>query len=343
MFDFGAYIDLPLIWALIIGFAIFVYVILDGFDLGVGILFPFAPSDSCRDTMITSIAPFWDGNETWLILGGGGLFAAFPLVYSVAMPAFYMPVILMLLALIFRGVSFEFRFKATGKMRNFWSYAFHFGSLIAALAQGFILGGFLEGVSVANNKFSGVPFGWLTPFSVFCGIALVFSYALLGSTWVIMKTHGKTHDWAQKVSTYVGMYVFLFAGIISLFAPFLNGYIFARWFTWENIVVIGWLPVLVISGFVYLYKVLHTYNESNDYKPFLVTIGLFTLLCLGFAFSIWPYILPYNITIWQGAAASRSQSLLLVGALLVVPIMLVYVAYSYYIFRGKTDIEGYRH
>lgn len=341
MFDLGLYLDLPLIWAMIIGFAIFVYVILDGFDLGIGILFPFAPSDDCRNRMISSIAPFWDGNETWLVLGGGGLLAAFPMVYSIAMPAFYLPIISMLLALIFRGVSFEFRFKASGKMKKFWDYCFHFGSLIAAFSQGLILGGFLEGVHVTNNKFSGVTFDWLSWFSVCCGIAIVFSYALLGSTWVIMKTCGKTNEWARRVTSYVGMYVFFFAGMISLFAPLLNNYIFDRWFNWNYVFFIAWLPILVVVGFIYLYKTLFSLTEKNEYMPFCITIGLFTLLCLGFVFSIWPYILPYSVTIWEGAASSRSQSLLLVGALIVIPIMLIYIGYSYYVFRGKTDIHGY--
>lgn len=342
MFDFGTAIDLPLIWALLIGFAIFVYVILDGFDLGVGILFPFAPTDNCRNRMIMSIAPFWDGNETWLILGGGGLFAAFPLVYSIVMPAFYTPIIIMLLALIFRGVSFEFRFKATGKMKKFWDYSFHFGSLIAGFAQGLILGGFLEGVSIVNNKFAGLPYGWLTPFSIFCGFALVFSYALLGATWLIYKTCSETHDWARKVAVYVCIYVFFFSGIISLFAPLLNDYIFNRWFDKINLLFIGWLPILVISGFAYLYRVLHRdITPDNDYKPFLISISLFSLLSIGLAYSIWPYIIPYQMTIWQGAAVSRSQSLLLVGALLVVPVILAYTAYSYYVFRGKTDMYEY--
>lgn len=341
MFDFGMYIDLPFVWAGIIGFAIFVYIVLDGFDLGTGILFPFAPSEECRNKMIMSIAPFWDGNETWLILGGGGLFAAFPYAYSIVMPGFYIPIIIMLLALVFRGVSFEFRFKASGRMKNFWDYCFHFGSLTAAFCQGIILGGFIEGVSMNNGKFSGIPFDWLSGFSLFCGIAITFSYALIGSTWLIMKTSGRTHDWAKKVSTYVGIYVFLFTGAISLFSPLINNYIYTRWFTAENFMLIGWLPILIILGFIYLYKTLHNLTDKNDYVPFVITIGIFTLCCLGLAFSIWPYIVPYEITIWQGAASSKSLSLLLVGAIPVIPIILIYTAYTYYIFRGKTDPGSY--
>jgi cytochrome d ubiquinol oxidase subunit II len=341
MFDFGPYIDLPFIWAGIIGFAIFVYIILDGFDLGTGILFPFAPSDECRNKMIMSIAPFWDGNETWLVLGGGGLFAAFPYAYSIVMPGFYMPIIIMLLALIFRGVSFEFMFKTSGHMKKFWGYAFHFGSLAATFCQGMILGGFIEGISMVNGKSSGVPYDWFSAFSLFCGIAITFSYALIGSTWLIMKTADITHDWAKKVTFYISIYVFLFTGAISLFSPLLNEYIYNRWFTSTNLLLIGWLPLLVIFGFIYLYRTLYNLTEKNDHYPFFITIGIFTLCCIGLAFSIWPYIVPYQITIWQGAASSRSLSLLLVGAVLVVPMILFYTAYTYYVFRGKTEVGTY--
>lgn len=341
MFDFGTYLDLPMIWGGIIGLAIFIYVVLDGFDLGTGILFPFAPSEDCRNKMIMSIAPFWDGNETWLILGGGGLFAAFPLVYSIVMPAFYMPVIVMLLSLVFRGVSFEFRFKATGRMKKLWDYCFHFGSLVAAFSQGIILGGFIEGIKIIDKKFAGIPFDWLSPFSIFCGISLTFSYALLGSTWIIMKTHGKTHDWAKSVSIYVSIYVLLFTGAVSLFSPLLNDFIFERWFNKDNLLFIGWLPILVITCFVYLHKTLNNLTEKTDHYPFLITITIFTLLSCGLAFSVWPYIIPYDITIWDGAASTRSLSLLLVGAVIVVPIVLAYTAYSYYVFRGKTDLTSY--
>ena len=341
MFDFGAYVDLSLIWASIIGFAIFVYVVLDGFDLGTGILFPFAASDDCRNKMIMSIAPFWDGNETWLVLGGGGLFAAFPLVYSIVMPAFYIPLIFMLLALVFRGVAFEFRFKASGNMRVFWDYCFHFGSLIAAFAQGLILGGVITGLNIKNGKFAGTGFEWLNTFSLFCGLAVVFSYALLGSTWVIMKTHGSTQEWARKVASYISIYVLFFTGCVSLFSPLINNYIYDRWFDAHNIFIIGWLPVLVITCFFYLYKNLFNLTPKNDHLPFLLTIAIFTLCCLGLLFSIWPYFVPYELTIWQSGASSRSQSLLLVGAAIVVPVILGYTAYSYYVFRGKTDLKHY--
>ena len=192
MFSFESFLDLPLVWYSLIGTAILMYILLDGFDLGVGILFPFAPSDQCRDRMMNSIAPFWDGNETWLVLGGGGLFAAFPLAYAILMPAFYIPIILMLLGLIFRGVAFEFRFKATGKSRRIWDYSFHFGSLVATFMQGMVLGTFVHGIAVDGRNFGGGAFDWLNAFSVMTGAALVTGYALLGATWTIMKTEADT-------------------------------------------------------------------------------------------------------------------------------------------------------
>ena len=216
MFSFESFLDLPLIWYALIGTVIFLYVLLDGFDLGVGILFPFAPTDACRDRMMNSIAPFWDGNETWLVLGGGGLFAAFPLAYAILMPAFYIPIILMLLGLIFRGVAFEFRFKATGQSRRIWDYSFHIGSLVATFMQGMVLGTFVHGIAVEGRNFAGGPFDWLSAFSVMTGVALVTGYALLGATWTIMKTEGDTQRWARKCARYMMLCVVLFMGLVSL-------------------------------------------------------------------------------------------------------------------------------
>ena len=221
MFSFEGFVDLPLIWFGLIGVALFLYVLLDGFDLGVGILFPFAPTDQCRDRLMNSIAPFWDGNETWLVLSGGGLFAAFPLAYAILMPALYLPVIFMLLGLIFRGVAFEFRFKAV-KSRRLWDYAFHFGSLLAAFMQGMIIGAFVQGVKVEGRSFAGGAFDWLNAYSVMTGLALVFGYALLGSTWLVMKTDGITQGWARKCAAYVLGYVGLFLTIVSISMPMMN-------------------------------------------------------------------------------------------------------------------------
>lgn len=336
MFSFAGFVDLPFIWYGLIITAIFLYVILDGFDLGVGILFPFAPSDTCRDRMMNSIAPFWDGNETWLILGGGGLFAAFPLAYAIIMPALYIPVILMLLGLVFRGVAFEFRFKATGKSRRIWDYAFHFGSLAAAFTQGMILGGFVQGIEVSSRNFAGGALDWLSAFSVMTGLALVFGYALLGSTWLIMKTEDITQDWARKCAAYVLAFVAIFMGLVSLSMPFMNEEIKNLWFSVPNFFVLLPMPLLSIAGILLLWHDLHARKE---YRPFLISLGIFLMNYIGLGVSLWPWLVPYKITIWQAAAAPESQSLLLVGTAVMLPVVLAYTGYCYYIFRGKTSHE----
>lgn len=333
MLDFSIIIDLPLIWGGLIATAIFLYVFLDGFDLGVGILFPFAPSDKCRSRMANSIAPFWDGNETWLVLGGGGLFAAFPLAYAVLMPAFYIPVILMLLGLIFRGVAFEFRFKADESHRVVWDYAFHFGSLTAALMQGMMLGAFVQGIEVQGRNFSGGPFDWVSGFSVMTGVALIFGYALLGATWLIMKTEDTTQHWARRVASYVLGFVGIFMALVSMSVPFLNADIRELWFSLPNFWLLLSIPVATLVLFVYAWRAI--YNE-HDYVPFLCSMGVFLMGYLGLGISLWPWIVPYAFTFEQAAAASTSQSLLLIGAGLMLPVVLGYTAYCYYIFRGKT-------
>jgi cytochrome d ubiquinol oxidase subunit II len=317
--------------------AIFLYVILDGFDLGVGILFPFAPSDKCRDRMMNSIAPFWDGNETWLVLGGGGLFAAFPLAYAVIMPALYFPVILMLLGLIFRGVAFEFRFKATGKSKRLWDYAFHFGSLTATFTQGMILGEFVQGVKVAGRGFAGNAFDWLSAFSVMTGLALVCGYTLLGATWLVMKTEDITQDWARKCAGYVLGYVGLFMGLVSLSMPFINDDVKTLWFSLPNFFLLLPMPLLSIGVFILLWRDLHTQREN---RPFFLSLGLFLLNYIGLGISLWPWLVPYEITIWHAAAAPESQSLLLIGTVIMLPLILCYVGYCYYVFRGKTTHEA---
>ena len=337
MFSFGNFLDLPLIWYGLIATAIFLYVLLDGFDLGVGILFPFAPSDQCRDRMMNSVAPFWDGNETWLVLGGGGLFAAFPLAYSVIMPALYIPVILMLLGLIFRGVAFEFRFKAE-KTKRIWDYAFHFGSLAATLMQGMVLGAFVQGIAVEGRSFSGGPFDWLNAYSVMVGIALVFGYALLGATWLVMKTEDVTQDWARKSAGYVLGYVGLFVAIVSISMPMINEQIKHLWFSMPNFLLLLPIPTLTLISFVFIWRDLH---KGHEIRPFLCSIGVFLTAYWGLGISLWPWLVPFKITFRQAAAAPESQSLLLVGTIIMLPVVLAYVGFSYYLFRGKASHEGY--
>ena len=337
MFSLEGIVDLPLVWYGLIATAIFLYVLLDGFDLGLGILFPFAPSDSCRNRMMNSIAPFWDGNETWLVLGGGGLFAAFPLAYAILMPALYMPVILMLIGLIFRGVAFEFRFKATGRSRRFWEYSFHFGSLAATFMQGIVLGAFVQGVTVKGRSFAGGAFDWLNAYSVMVGMALVFGYALLGATWLVMKTDGITQDWARKCAGYVLGYVGIFLGIVSISMPMMNVDVKALWFSLPNIFYLLPIPSSTLVLFVMIWRGLH---KGKEYLPFFMSIGVFLMGYLGLGISLWPWLVPFKVSFRQAAAAPESQSLLLVGTAVMLPLILGYVAYSYYVFRGKTTDEA---
>ncbi len=337
MFSFEGFLDLPLIWYGLIGTALFLYVLLDGFDLGLGILFPFAPSDKCRDRMMNSIAPFWDGNETWLVLSGGGLFAAFPLAYAILMPAFYIPVILMLLGLIFRGVAFEFRFKATGRSRRIWDYAFHFGSLAASFMQGMILGAFVRGVEVEGRSFAGGAFDWLNAYSVMTGVAVVFGYALLGATWLVMKTDGITQDWARKCASYVLGYVGLFLGIVSISMPVMNADVRALWFSLPNLFYLLPVPLLTASLFVMIWRDLH---RGREVRPFLMSIGVFLMGYIGLGISLWPWLIPFEITFRHAAATPTSQSLLLVGTAIMLPLVLTYTAFCYYLFRGKASHES---
>jgi cytochrome bd ubiquinol oxidase subunit II len=337
MFDFSSSIDLALIWALLIATGILMYVLLDGFDLGVGILFPYAPSHKCRDRMMNSIAPFWDGNETWLVLGGGGLFAAFPLAYSVLLPAFYVPIISMLLGLILRGVSFEFRFKASDRSRRLWDISFHIGSLVAALSQGFILGAFVQGVKVDGRNFSGGPFDWATGFSVLTAIALVFGYALLGSSWLIMKTEDKTQEWARKVATYSLILVGFFIFVITLLMPTINSDIKHFWFNTNASYFLMIFPLISIMFFFIIWHDLRGKHAEN--RPFLLSMGIFLMCYFGLGISFSPWIIPFHYTIWQAAAAGPGLSLMLVGVIPLLPLILAYTGYCYYIFRGKTGHE----
>lgn len=341
MFSFADYIDLPLIWGGIIATAVLLYVLLDGFDLGIGILFPFAPSDQCRNRMMNSIAPFWDGNETWLVLGGGGLFAAFPLAYSIVMPALYVPVILMLICLIFRGVAFEFRFKADTS-RQLWDYAFHFGSLGAAFMQGMILGGIVQGIEVSGRAFSGDAFDWLTGFSVMTGLGVVVGYALLGATWTFMKADGDLQKWARKCAKYIFIYMLGFMALVSLWVPFLGVKIEERWFGGNNLYYLLPIPLLTGLMFFALWTALGKKDCDKHHMPFLLTLGIFFMGYVGLAISLWPNVVPYGVTIWDAAAAPESLSLMLVGVAIMLPVILGYTAWCYYVFRGKTDdTHGY--
>jgi cytochrome d ubiquinol oxidase subunit II len=337
MFSFEGFMDLPLIWYALIAAAILLYILLDGFDLGVGILFPFAPSDRCRDRMMNSVAPFWDGNETWLVLGGGGLFAAFPLAYAILMPAFYIPIILMLLGLIFRGVAFEFRFKAAGRSRRIWDYSFHCGSLVATLMQGMVLGTFVQGVAVQGRSFAGGVLDWLSPFSIMTGVALVTGYCLLGATWTVMKTEAETQAWARKCAKTVMFLVALFMGLVSLSMPLMNSDIEALWFSLPNFYFLQPMPILSTVFFIMLWRDLRT--GKRELRPFFLTLGIFLMNYIGIGVSTWPWLVPFKVTLWEAAAAPESQSLLLLGTAILLPIVLAYTGYCFWVFRGKASHE----
>ena len=332
-------IDLPLIWAVIIIFGIMMYVVMDGFDLGIGILFPFVKAERDRDVMMNTVAPVWDGNETWLVLGGAALFGAFPLAYAVVLSALYLPLMLMLMGLIFRGVAFEFRFKAKADKRHLWDKAFIGGSLAATFFQGVALGAFIEGFKVVDRNYAGGSLDWLTPFALFCGVGLIVAYALLGCTWLIMKTEGplqaKMHDLARPLA----FVLLAVTGIVSIWTPLAHPDIATRWFSLPNLFWFLPVPILVL---VTLYGLVRAVAGNAHYTPFLLTLVLIFLGYSGLGISLWPNIIPPSISIWDAAAPPQSQGFMLVGTLFIIPFILGYTFWSYYVFRGKvTHDDGY--
>ncbi|WJN60273.1 MULTISPECIES: cytochrome d ubiquinol oxidase subunit II [unclassified Pseudomonas] len=331
-------IDLPLIWAGVIAFGIFMYVVMDGFDLGIGILYPFFRDKDERDAMMNTVAPIWDGNETWLVLGGAGLFAAFPLAYSVVLTALYLPLVIMLIALIFRGVAFEFRFKAK-RTRHVWDAAFIWGSIVATFAQGVVLGAFIEGIKVENRAFAGGPFDWLAPFPLFCGAGLVVGYAMLGCAWLLMKTEGKLRHKMYKLMLPLTCLQLLFIAAVSIWTPLAHESIAQRWFTLPNLFYFMPVPTLVAVTVLGIVRAVHL---KIDWQPFVLTLALIALAYAGLAISLWPNIIPPSVSIWEASAPASSQAFALVGVVMMVPIILIYTAYSYWVFRGKVVVgEGY--
>ena len=324
-------VDLATIWAFIIAFAVFVYVVMDGFDLGVGLLFPLFPQKADRDTVMNSVAPVWDGNETWLVLGGGGMMAAFPLAYAVLMPAIYTPIIVMMIGLIFRGVAFEFRWRVRGE-RNLWDIAFAGGSWLAALAQGIALGAILQGIHVEGRQYAGGWWDWLTPFSILTGLALAVGYALLGATWLVLKTEGELRDRAYRLSWFLLFAMLGAIGAVSIATPFLNIEYAERWFTWPNILLTAPVPIAVACVAALL---LRSLINRQDTPPFFLSLALFALSYAGLGISMYPYIVPQSITIWQAASPANSQLFMLVGVAILIPLILAYTGWAYWVFRGK--------
>jgi cytochrome d ubiquinol oxidase subunit II len=332
-------LDLPMIWAALIAFAVLAYVMLDGFDLGVGILFPLIRGEAHRDEAMNSVAPVWDGNETWLVLGGGGLLAVFPLAYSIIMSALYAPIIVMLLALVFRGVAFEFRWR-TRRGQFLWDWAFAGGSLFAAFAQGVALGALVQGIAVEGRAYAGGWWDWLSAFSLLTGVALVIGYSLLGATWLIWKTEGHVQDRAYEIAAWVAPAMIVLIGVVSLWTPFLSSHYAQRWFTWPQVLLVVPVPIGVFgAGFVLLKGVM----DRREGAPFLASAALFALCFVGLGISFFPYIVPHAVTIRDAAAPDNSLGFLLVGAVVLVPMILVYTAYAYWVFRGKVSKAGGYH
>jgi cytochrome d ubiquinol oxidase subunit II len=324
-------LDLVPIWTVILALSVFMYVLLDGFDLGVGILFGLAPDDEARETMMASIAPIWDGNETWLVLGGLGMLVAFPLAFAIIFPALYFPVLAMLLGLVFRGVAFEFRASARTSRKR-WEAAFFWGSLVATFAQGCVLGKFVLGFDVRDRHYAGTTWDWLHPFVLMVGAGLVFGYVLLGATWLVMKTEGDLQQWARRKARLASFGVLAFIVLVSAWTPFLHEYIARRWFSWPNMLFFSPVPLLTAALALWLWRAL---QRGADVAPFMAAIGLFALCYLGLAISLFPYVVPHALTLWQAATAPEGQAFLLIGTMFLIPVILTYTGWSYWVFRGK--------
>ena len=332
-------LDFVPIWTLILGVGVFAYVLLDGFDLGVGVLYGLAPDRESRNLVMNSIAPIWDGNETWLVLGGVALLAAFPLAFAIIVPAVYFPIIAMLLALVFRGVAFEFRYR-DAERRTFWDHAFCYGSAVGAFAQGVVLGAFIQGFHTEGRQFAGSSLDCFTPFSLLTGVALVFGYSLLGAGWLILKTEGELQAWARRLGRLALIGVLIAIAAVSLWTPFLEPQIFARWFAWPNIAFLA--PVPIVTALIAWAAWRSLNDEASEAAPFLWAVGLFVMSYLGIAISLFPMIVPYKFTLWEAASSPRTQAFMLVGTLFLLPVILMYSGWSYWVFRGKVRADvGY--
>ena len=329
--------DLTSVWACIIAFAVFAYVVMDGFDLGIGILFPNFPVGEERDQAMNSIAPVWDGNETWLVMGGGGLLAAFPLAYAIILPATYPLIIAMLLGLVFRGVAFEFRWRDPSQ-RPIWDAAFTIGSIVAALAQGMTLGAILQGIHVVNDAYAGGWLDWLSPFTLLTGVALVIGYALLGATWLVWKTEGGTQRHARRLAWRLGIATLIALAAVSVATPYLAYDYWRRWFAMPGVLLTAQVPLLVVVAAATFFWGL---RRGAERLPFLMALALFLLGFVGLGISIYPFMVPRAVTIWQAAAPAQSQQFMLVGAALIIPVILIYTGWAYWVFRGKVGTHGY--
>jgi len=334
-------LDLVPLWTVLLGLAVFYYVVFDGFDLGVGILYGLVREPADRARVMNSVAPVWDGNETWLVFGGLGLLAAFPLAFAIIIPAVYFPIAIMLLALAFRGVAFEFRFRHEG-LRRFWDGAFCGGSALATFAQGVVLGAFVHGFKVDGRNFAGTSLDWVTPFALFTGVALMFGYALLGAAWLVLKTDGPLQDFARRAGRVCLVAVMVAILAVSIWTPLENAQIWQRWFSWPNIAFLA--PVPIVTAVLAIAEWFLLRSRHHELTPFLGAVGLFLLSYVGIAISLWPMIVPFHYSLWDAASAPSTQAFLLIGTLFLLPVILMYTAWSYWVFRGKVRGDvGYHH
>ena len=329
--------DLSIVWMLIIAFAILAYVVMDGFDLGIGMLFPTLQVGAERDQAMNAVAPVWDGNETWLVLGGGALLAAFTLAYSIILPATYPLMIAMLLGLVFRGVAFEFRWRDP-EHRAYWDAGFSIGSALAALSQGITLGAILQGIKVTNHAYGGAWLDWLSPFTVLTGVSLMLGYALLGSTWLVWKTEGSCQAHARRLALKLGLATLAAMACVSAATPYLHNDYWRRWFSMPNVLYTAQVPLLVIITAAAL---LWSLRRGAERLPFLMTLALFVLNFIGLGVSLFPYLVPREVTIWDAAAPVSSQRFLLIGIAFILPVIMLYTGWAYWVFRGKVGTEGY--
>jgi cytochrome bd ubiquinol oxidase subunit II len=323
--------DLSLTWAAIIALGVLMYVVLDGFDLGIGILFPFFPEERDRDVMMNTVAPVWDGNETWLVLGGAGLFAAFPMIYSTVLSGLYLPLIFMLICLIFRGVTFEIRSKAT-RTKPMWDLAFIGGSAGATFFQGVTLGAFLNGIPVADGRFSGDAFTWFTPFSLFTGLALVVTYALLGCCWLIAKTEGDLQRRFYRIVWPLTLLQLGTIAVVSIWTPLQDAGIASRWFDTPWFYRFLPVPVLVIACAWLMHQSIRSRHET---RPFMMALAFVLLGYSGLVASISPHAIFPGVSLWELAAPHSSQKFTLIGAAVILPVIIAYTTLGYWVFRGK--------
>jgi cytochrome d ubiquinol oxidase subunit II len=326
-------LDLVPLWTILLALAVFYYVVFDGFDLGVGMLYGLLRDDAARTTTMNSVAPVWDGNETWLVFGGLGLLTAFPLAFSIIIPAVYFPILMMLLALVFRGVAFEFRFKHT-TLQRLWDGAFCGGSLVATFAQGIVLGTFIQGFKVEGRHFTGSSFDWVSPFPIAIGVALMLGYGLLGACWLILKTEGELQDWARRAAGICLVAVLVAIAAVSIWTPLARAEIAQRWFSWPNIALLS--PVPIVTALI-AFGEWEALRRRHELTPFLGAVALFLMSFIGIAISLWPMIVPYHYTLWETASSSSTQAFLLIGTLFLLPVILMYTAWSYWVFRGKVS------